>query len=263
MDNEYISTLLPEEIPGLDGIGALVAMLDLEDNEFESMKPLLLEELEKGFNNSNDKYNLAFAMNMSGRSVAELRTTFEEVIKSIDVKFPQYNQSRRDFLKQVFSMMINSLETGKGLHNRIIRIPIELCHPDAHLPTYAHDSDAGCDVYCLDDYTVEPHQTIIVPLGFKVAIPNGYELQIRPRSGMSSKTKIRVANAPGTIDAGYRGEVGVILDNIGDYPYYITKGQKVAQMVLKEVPVASFYKVEDISVFSSERGEGGYGSSGK
>ena len=80
---------------------------------------------------------------------------------------------------------------------------------------------------------------------------------------MSSKTKIRVANAPGTIDAGYRGEVGVILDNIGDYPYYITKGQKVAQMVLKEVPVASFYKVEDISVFSSERGEGGYGSSGK
>ena len=82
MDNEYISTLLPEEIPGLDGIGALVAMLDLEDNEFESMKPLLLEELEKGFNNSNDKYNLAFAMNMSGRSVAELRTTFEEVIQT-------------------------------------------------------------------------------------------------------------------------------------------------------------------------------------
>ena len=263
MTEDYKFELLPEDIPELEGIGALVAMLDLEDEEFESMKPLLLEELEKGFNNSNDKYNLAFALNASGRSVAELRTIFNGVIESIDTKFPQYNESRRDFLKQVFSMMVNCMETGKALHNRIIRIPIELCHPDAHLPTYAHDTDAGCDVYCLDDYTVEPHQTMILPLGFKVAIPNGYELQMRPRSGMSAKTKIRIANAPGTIDAGYRGEVGVIVDNIGDYPYYITKGQKVAQMVLKEVPVASFYQVDNISAFESDRGEGGYGSSGK
>lgn len=263
MDNEYVSTLLPEDIPGLDGIGALVAMLDLGDTEFESMKPLLLEELEKGFNNSNDKYNLAFALNSSGYSAAELRQTFNQIISEIDTKFENYNESRRDFLKQIFSMLVNSLETGKGLHNRIIRIPMELCHPDAHLPTYAHDGDAGCDVYCLDDYTVEPHQTMILPLGFKVAIPHGYEIQMRPRSGMSAKTKIRIANAPGTIDAGYRGEVGVIIDNIGDYPYYITKGQKVAQMVLSEVPVASFYTVDSISSFESERGSGGYGSSGK
>ena len=118
-------------------------------------------------------------------------------------------------------------------------------------------------MYALDDYTVEPHQTMMIPLGFRVAIPKGYELQMRPRSAMSLKTKIRVANAPGTIDSNYRGEVGLIIDNIGTYPFYITKGMRVAQMVLNEVPLASFMEVKSIDENETNRGSGGFGSSGK
>lgn len=253
---------LVNAMPGLDGIQALAGILDLSDTDFEAMRPILLEELEKGFNNSNDKYNLALAFNMTGMSNAELRNTFDEVIKKIDEDFSQYDEKRRNFLKQILSMMINSLETGKATHNRIVRIPIELCKEGAKIPTYAHDGDAGCDVYALDDYTVEPNQTMVIPLGFKVAVPFGYELQIRPRSGMSAKTKIRIANAPGTIDSSFRGEVGVIIDNIADRPFYIVKGQRVAQMVLSEVPVASFYTVDSVEKFTTDRAEKGFGSSG-
>lgn len=253
---------LVNAMPGLDGIQALAGILDLSDTDFEAMRPILLEELEKGFNNSNDKYNLALAFNMTGMSNAELRNTFDEVIKKIDEDFSQYDEKRRNFLKQILSMMINSLETGKATHNRIVRIPIELCKEGAKIPTYAHDGDAGCDVYALDDYTVEPNQTMVIPLGFKVAVPFGYELQIRPRSGMSAKTKIRIANAPGTIDSSFRGEVGVIIDNIVDRPFYIVKGQRIAQMVLNEVPVASFYMVDSVEKFTTDRAEKGFGSSG-
>ena len=254
---------LAQAIPGLDGIQALAGVLDLSDEDFNAMRPILIEELEKGFNNSNDKYNLALAFNMSGLSTAELRETFNKVVEKIDTDFAQYDEERRNFLKQVLAMMINSLETGKATHNRIIRIPIQLCKEDAKIPTYAHDGDAGCDVYALEDYTVEPNQTMVIPLGFKVAVPYGYELQIRPRSGMSSKTKIRIANAPGTVDSSFRGEVGVIIDNIASRPFYIVKGQRIAQMVLSEVPVASFYKVDDVSKFNTDRAEKGFGSSGE
>lgn len=253
---------LANSIPGLEGIQALAGVLDLSDADFEALRPILLEELEKGFNNSNDKYNLALAFNMSGLSTAELRATFEGVLNKIDEDFSQYDEQRRSFLKQILAMMINSIETGKATHNRIIRIPIELCKEGAKVPTYAHDGDAGCDVYALDDYTVEPNQTMVIPLGFKVAVPFGYELQIRPRSGMSAKTKIRIANTPGTIDSGFRGEVGAIIDNIADRPFYIVKGQRIAQMVLSEVPVASFYTVDSVEKFTTDRAEKGFGSSG-
>nr|DAP40984.1 MAG TPA: deoxyuridine 5'-triphosphate nucleotidohydrolase [Caudoviricetes sp.] len=178
VDNKETNSFdeLANSIPGLEGIQALAGVLDLSDADFEALRPILLEELEKGFNNSNDKYNLALAFNMSGLSTAELRATFEGVLNKIDEDFSQYDEQRRSFLKQILAMMINSIETGKATHNRIIRIPIELCKEGAKVPTYAHDGDAGCDVYALDDYTVEPNQTMIIPLGFKVAVPFGYEL---------------------------------------------------------------------------------------
>lgn len=254
---------LATKIPGMDGLEALASFLSMPDDAFEAMKPIMLEEMERGFNNSNAKYDMALALNMSGMSVAELNKVFEDSIAKIDEQFKDYDQSRRDFVKQVLTLAVNGLQSAKASSNKIIRIPIELTNPDAHIPTYAHDGDAGCDVYALDDYTVEPHQTMMIPLGFRVAIPKGYELQMRPRSGMSLKTKIRVANAPGTIDSNYRGEVGLIIDNIGTYPFYITKGMRVAQMVLNEVPLASFMEVKSIDENETDRGSGGFGSSGK
>lgn len=254
---------LVKSAPGMDGIELLGSLISLPDKEFNALRPLVLEEMEKAFNNSNDKYQLALALNMSGQSVEQLHETLNQLSTEIDEKFASYSEDRRDFLKQMISMIANSMETGKACHNRIIRIPIELCREGAHIPTYAHDGDSGCDVYALDDYTIPAWQTMTLKLGFKVAIPFGYELQMRPRSGMSAKTKLRIANAPGTLDSSYRGEVGVIIDNISDRPFYIVKGQRIAQMVLQEVPVASFYQVDKVDELETKRGEGGFGSSGK
>jgi len=165
-----------------------------------------------------------------------------------------------------------------------MKISIEKCRPDAVIPTYAHDGDAGMDLYAAEDVTVEPGESVIVPTGLKMAIPYGYEVQIRPRSGISYKTPLRVPNSPGTIDCGYRDEVGVIIYNCSEkviYPeggyasepltldskgckhgtYIIRKGDRIAQMVVAKVEYADIETVEDVSTIGKNRG-GGFGSTG-
>ena len=95
-----------------------------------------------------------------------------------------------------------------------VQISIELCHPAAKMPSYARQGDAGMDIYAVEDLVIKPGKTVLVRTGLKVAIPRGYEIQIRPRSGLSLKTPLRVANSPGTIDAGFRDEVCIIMSNI-------------------------------------------------
>lgn len=248
------------DIPELQGFEEFLTLLELNEEDFKHLKPLVIEEMEKALSNSNDKLNLALGFNMSGKSINELYQTFYQIRDKIDKTFEQYSLEKRDFLKQIFNLLMNSLVDGIAAGKKIIQIPIELCHKDAKIPTYSNLFDAGCDVYALDDYTIEPKQTTVIPLGFKLAIPSGYYFQICPRSGLSSRTKMRVVI--GTIDAPYRGEVGVIIDNISDRPFYINKGQRIAQMVLKEIPRAQFMQVKNIAEYSSSRGEGGFGSSG-
>lgn len=108
---------------------------------------------------------------------------------------------------------------------------------------------------------VLPGETIVIPVGFRVELPKGYEMQVRPRSGNSAKTKIRIANSPGTIDSDYRGEVGVIVDNIGDEPIIIFDGDRIAQAVIQEVPSVSLEQVDSLEL-KTNRGEGGFGSTG-
>ena len=163
---------------------------------------------------------------------------------------------------------------------RNVPVAIELCHPDAKIPQYAHISDSGVDVYALDDITIHPGETALVPTGIKVAHPAGYELQVRPKSGRALKTKLRVANTPGTIDQGYRDEIKVIIENVeppikditvedgkvtsilygGDFT--IGKGEKFCQLVLAEVPKIAFFRVDNVLEVDKENREGGFGSTG-
>lgn len=144
-----------------------------------------------------------------------------------------------------------------------IQVAIELCRPEARLPQYAHPDDAGTDIYAAETVTIAPGQTVLVATGLKVAIPDGFELQIRPRSGLSFKTPLRVPNTPGTIDAGYRDEVRVIMQNTSlDTPYTVEVGDRIAQFVLQRVPMAMFRVVDSVADMGTDRG-GGFGSSGK
>lgn len=142
-----------------------------------------------------------------------------------------------------------------------IEIPTIASDPES-IPVYSSALAAGADVKaCIKEQIVlESGASVLVPTGLRFAIPEGYEIQVRPRSGLALKNQITVLNTPGTIDADYRGEVGVILINHGKLPFIITPGMRIAQIVLARVERASFILGE--SLVSTSRGEGGFGHTG-
>ncbi|NBB94173.1 MAG: dUTP diphosphatase [Planctomycetes bacterium] len=133
---------------------------------------------------------------------------------------------------------------------------------DVNRPRYMSDHAAGLDVCaaCEDDVVLQPGDIRLVPCGFYMAVPVGYEAQMRPRSGLAIKHGIMLPNSPGTIDADYRGEVCVILGNIGKEPYTVTRGQRIAQMVIAPVTQATVVEVEELD--ETARGERGFGHTG-
>ena len=133
-------------------------------------------------------------------------------------------------------------------------------HPDAVLPSYAHPSDAGMDVRSVEDLTIAPGKRALVHTGLVMLLPPKYEAQVRPRSGLALKSGVTVLNTPGTIDSGYRGEVGVILANFGDADFQVKKGDKIAQIVI--APVTQPTIEETDSIDETDRGTGGFGSTG-
>ena len=133
-------------------------------------------------------------------------------------------------------------------------------HPDAVMPAYAHASDAGMDVPSVRELVIPPGGRALVPTGLVVNLPAGYEAQVRPRSGLALKAGVTVLNSPGTIDAGYRGEIGVILANFGQDDFKVNVGDRIAQLVI--APVLQPVVVETTEVDSTDRGAAGFGSTG-
>jgi len=133
--------------------------------------------------------------------------------------------------------------------------------PLAKIPTFAHKGDAGADICSCEDLTIQPGERRIVRTGLKVEVPEGFELQIRPRSGLSANSPLLIPNSPGTIDSGYRGEVGVIIWNTGDIPYHIKAGDRIAQVVVNKLPDVVHIEAKELA--NSERGANGFGSTGK
>ena len=135
---------------------------------------------------------------------------------------------------------------------------------DLPLPSHASAGAAGLDLCAAvpqdDPVSLAPGARAVVPTGIAMAVPEGFEAQIRPRSGLAAKHAITVLNAPGTIDCDYRGEVGVILINLGQAPVRITRGMRIAQMVIAPVTTARFREVTDLT--ETRRGSGGFGSTG-
>ena len=143
-----------------------------------------------------------------------------------------------------------------------MKVQIKRLDKTLDIPKYAHAADAGVDLFSKIDTTIKPNERELIPTGIKIAIPEGYEGQVRPRSGLAIKHGISVVNAPGTIDSHYRGEVGVIIinhDKSNDFK--ISKGDRIAQLVFKKVEQVEFEEVEELD--ETTRGEGGFGSTGK
>ena len=133
-------------------------------------------------------------------------------------------------------------------------------HPDAVLPAYAHPSDAGMDIRSVEELVIPAGKRALVHTGLVILLPPLYEAQVRPRSGLALKAGVTVLNAPGTIDSGYRGEIGVILANFGDADFKVAKGDKIAQLVIAPVTQPEIEEAEVVD--ETDRGAGGFGSTG-
>ncbi len=141
-----------------------------------------------------------------------------------------------------------------------MKIKILRLNEAAIVPKYAHPNDAGMDLYSIEEQEILPGESKLIHTGISIELSPGTEAQVRPRSGLALKHQITVLNTPGTIDADYRGEIGVILINHGKTTFNINKGMKIAQLVIAPVIHAKIEEVEQLS--STVRGEGGFGSSG-
>ena len=285
LTDEEIQNFYEEHKDAIDLMGGLdmfESLMSLSDEDFEQLKPSFLQLFNEIINDSASRQEILTMIVGENYTPARLEldyTTAIEAINTIDFLSP----IKIDCLKEITTTSINKMRELMGLAESVITIPCEV-GAGTTIPSYAHETDAGMDIYSPSEYTIAPGETIIIPTGIKAAIPEGYALLIQPRSGQSAKTKLRVANTPGLIDSGYRDEIGVIVENIEppfkdiDYEfddngeihiksilhgqsYTIAEGQRFAQMRLVRVPKANFVQVSSVSEVGEDRG-GGFGSSG-
>lgn len=139
-------------------------------------------------------------------------------------------------------------------------LKVKKIHEDAILPSYAHPGDAGMDLFSVEEKEILPGDAALIKTGIKIELPPLTEAQVRPRSGLALKNSVTVLNTPGTIDEGYRGEIGVILINHGKKTFKVEKSMKIAQMVIKPILKIEITEANELS--ETKRAEGGFGSTG-
>lgn len=277
---DSLKLILGEDNENSEMVMMLVQALGTDEDTFGIVAPGIMQSLQQALNNPNDKLALVQALNATGYKAEDLTNDVMAFMGEVD-KINSLSAQKKDFIKDFFAAYVNAINDTEGIAKRNVPVAIELCHPDAKIPQYAHISDSGADVYALEDITVHPGETVLVSTGLKVALLPGFELQVRPKSGRALKTKLRVANTPGTIDQGYRDEVKVIIENVEPpikditvdddgkvtsilygSDFVIGKGEKFCQLVLSEVPKASFYRVDSVLEIDKDDRNGGFGSTG-
>lgn len=281
--SEALRSVLGDETKESEFGELLVRTLAMDEDQFAILAPGIMQSYQQSLNNPNDKLALLHAMNVTGAKAEDLTANFMELADAVDEL--QFSAQKRDFIKEMLASLANAVNDTEGIAKRNVPVAIELCHEDAKIPQYSTIHDAGADVYAIEDTIIHPGETKIIPTGFKLALPPGFAILVHPRSGLSARTKMRIANSIGLCDAGYRDEYKIIIENIEpaikDISYsfnedgtvkiesilhgsdiQISKGERIAQLRLVEVPKITFYRVTDVNEIEGDRG-GGLGHSGK
>ncbi len=244
-----------------DTLDQLLLILNLPDDVFDSAFDEIKDSIAKAYDNAAvQKEVLNIIATNPEFDIEEEKRNIDSIIEEIKEE-EDLSDKKKELLGLIIKESTSTLFDLALNPRERIGVKIQLINPDAQIPKYAHDSDAGADIFAVEEVSLPPHTTKVIPTGIKIAIPAGYEIQIRPRSGLSLKTPLRVANAPGTIDANYRGEVGVIIENTGNLTQVIKKGDKIAQMLIAPTPMIRWEQVETLD--ETDRGEGGFGSTDK
>ena len=291
MSNENLEKdLLLDNLESIEELGlfeeedaqALNALFDLDDESFKEVFPTFISTLKESLNTPELKV-------LALQTIKEdklHRKDIEELLEKINLEIEK-NENFSDIKKEGLSLFFSTI-LGQCLEiiaeEEIIIIPLERQDKNIKIPVYAHETDAGMDIYAIEEVTINPGESILINTGLKVAIPEGYAILIHPRSGLSARTKLRIANTPGLIDSGYRDEIKIIIENIEppfkdieyDFDeegeihiksilhgqsYTISKGERFAQLRLVKVPKIIFKESDSVQLIGEDRG-GGIGSTG-
>ena len=258
---DYLAGLM-ESAKNKDMEGMIYNLCAIEDDKFEIIKDKFGELVDKTFSSREFQNNLNNQIaTMTVFDYEEELKGYEEVDKFIAEL--EINDDKKVFLKKLIDLSYSAVLRYKTDPAEHIEVIYQKLNDNATIPTYAHVGDAGADLYLSEDIVVGAQETKLAHTGIAIKVPKGYEAQVRPRSGMSLKTKIRVANAPGTIDSNYRGEVCIIIDNNDTKAYFGKIGDRIAQLVFNKVPIADFVEGEVTTEEDNDRGEKGFGSTEK
>jgi dUTP pyrophosphatase len=243
-----------ETIPGLSEICSLV---DLPDEKFKEISVYVNMSVEEGYSSENYKQEIKRLVDSPSFDYPTINKSFTIVLEEVE-KLDCIDE-KKTFLFTVMKGMIDSI-TDMYENPYDVLVPTQLLHDNAKLPVYAHSDDSGADIFLTEDLTIPAFSFgYKVATGLACALPRGWQIEVRPRSGKSEKTRIRIANSPGTIDGGYRDEIGILIDNFGEEITF-RKGDKLAQIVLQPIYKGRFVLSENVKEIGDDRG-GGFGSS--
>ena len=249
-------------------LDAIKSLTDIDDDELtDDVMKVMLDNVDQQFmpalveQSVNQIIKNLEDQGLNKQGAREAITALIETIKEMVYGEVTYTGNKKLLVDTILNRMFNIFDSAaEKYHSYAIELPIKL-EEGAQVPTYAHDTDAAADLYALED-TDLPYNSRgnKVRTGVSIQLPEGWLALIIPRSSIGAKTPLRLSNSVGLIDSGYRGELGVLYDNLADQPYHITKGDRIAQLLV--MPSYRFQaKVVD-SLEDSDRGEGGFGSTG-
>ena len=254
-------------------LAAFDGLFEMPDEELQAAMPFVQEELNKAFmgpqieEQVNEYFRqcdlMGYTLQQYSDDIENGREMLFQVLMAVKEKYPD-SGVKHELVDMVYSLIETyySVLALRIANRDDANIGIEFVHPNAKIPTYAHDGDQGADVYAVEDIIIEPRTFgNMVPTGLKMAIPHGWAISIRPRSGMSRNTPLRISNSPATIDQQYRGEVRILFDNFSDNPVEIKAGERIAQFILEKNYRGNYTQVDSVEP-NTGRGEGGFGSSG-
>lgn len=203
--------------------------------------------------------------------MTNINSNEEEIWKQIQQTFEQIKQDtgvepEEDYIKELEGLLGMSVDEMNETHMTAMKtksIGVELVHEDARVPTYAYPTDSGFDLRSTVEVNIPPFGRALIPTGIKLSIPEEYEIQVRPKSGLALTQGLTVLNTPGTVDSGYVGEIKVIVFNTNDETVTVSKGMKIAQAVLCPVVCGKYVSLElTKKVEDKDRGDNGFGSTG-
>ena len=251
-----------EKLKAITGSAAepLMELLDMPEKQFSEIKEELIKATQNILNDKSFKENLKNNFEIMGTKAEDTAETIGFIDDLLEEckETELLTKQKKEFIFSLLNFIKDGLTDFNENPIPSIDVGVKILDERAKMPEYAHLGDSGVDVFALEDVDIQPKDTVLIQLGLAFQLPLGYELQARPKSGITLKTKCRVQL--GTIDSIYRGEVGIIIDNIGDEVISIKAGQKVAQLVPAKVPYMNLTNVEELN--ETDRAEGGFGSTG-